>query len=268
MKFNHIRITLALFLAGYFLFPAQIFSQTRFTKLIWSDEFNYKGLPDSTKWAYDTGGDGWGNNEQQYYTAGNAQNAIVSDGTLKIIARKESKEKNRFTSARLVTRNKAEFTYGKIEIRAKLPGGRGIWPAVWMLGKNISTVSWPECGEIDIMEHVGYNKDSIFGTVHCEAYNHMKGTQKGKSILIKNPYKAYHIYSLEWNPDSIDFLVDGVMYNHILNENLSNKEWPFDQPFYLIMNVAVGGNWGGKMGLDENIFPAAMEVDYVRVYGR
>ncbi|MBI5858053.1 MAG: family 16 glycosylhydrolase [Sphingobacteriales bacterium] len=235
-------------------------------KLTWSDEFNYKGLPDSSKWNYNVGGHGWGNNELQYYTAMDTLNAKVGSGVLKISARKQTIENRQYTSARLVTKNKADFKYGRIEISVKLPKGRGTWPAVWMLGKNIDEVKWPACGEIDIMEHVGYEKDSIFGTIHTEAYNHMKGTQKGKGIFINSPYDSFHLYSIEWTPEKIDFMMDGVIYNHITNEHLTTKEWPFDQPFFLIINLAIGGNWGGARGVDENIFPAVMEVDYVRVF--
>jgi beta-glucanase (GH16 family) len=235
-------------------------------KLTWSDEFNNKGLPDSNKWNYNVGGHGWGNNELQYYTANDTLNSIVENGHFKIIARKQSKENRQYTSARLVTENKADFKYGRIEISAKLPKGRGTWPAIWMLGKNIKEVPWPACGEIDIMEHVGYEKDSIFGTIHTEAYNHMKGTQKGKGIFSNNPYDLFHVYAIEWTPEKIDFIMDGVIYNHVINEHLSEKEWPFDQPFYLIINLAIGGGWGGKMGVDETVFPATLEVDYVRYF--
>ncbi len=237
-------------------------------KLKWQDEFNYSGLPDSSKWNYDVGGHGWGNNELQYYTAKDTLNAVVNNGSLKITARKQTKENRNYTSARLQTKNKAEFKYGKIEIRAKLPAGRGTWPAIWMLGKNIDEKKWPDCGEIDIMEHVGYEKDSIFGTIHTTSYNHMKGTQKVRSVFIADPYTNFHVYSIEWTPEKIDFMMDGVVYNHIVNEHLSEKEWPFDQPFFLILNLAVGGNWAGKMGVDENIFPAILFVDYVRIYQR
>lgn len=235
-------------------------------KLIWSDEFDYKGLPDSTKWGYDVGGHGWGNNELQFYTANDTLNAVVEKGVLKITARRQVKENRQYTSARLQTKNKASFKYGKIEVRAKLPAGRGTWPAIWMLGENIDKEGWPRCGEIDIMEHVGYEKDSIFGTIHSEAYNHMKGTQKGKGIFIATPYDQFHTYSIEWTPEKIDFMVDGVIYNHFINEHLTTKEWPFDQPFLLILNLAVGGNWGGKKGVDESVFPATLEVDYVRIF--
>lgn len=235
-------------------------------KLVWSEEFNYKGLPDSSKWSFNVGGHGWGNNEQQFYTDKDTTNTYVGSGTLKIIARKQHKENREYTSARLVSKNLAEFKYGKIEIRAKLPSGRGTWPAIWMLGKNIDEATWPKCGEIDIMEHVGYNKDSIFGTIHTEAYNHMKGTQKGKGIFISKPYDEFHIYSINWTPEKIDFMVDGVVYNHIDNEHLSVDKWPFDQPFFFIINLAVGGGWGGKKGIDETIFPATLEIDYIRVF--
>jgi beta-glucanase (GH16 family) len=166
----------------------------------------------------------------------------------------------------LHSKGKASFQYGKIEVRAKLPAGRGTWPAIWMLGNNREIAGWPACGEIDIMEHVGYDPDSIHGTIHTTAYNHMKGTQKGKAIFIKDPYTAFHTYSIEWTPEKIDFFVDDQLYNHIKNEHLSTNEWPFDQPFYFILNLAVGGNWGGKKGIDDSVFPAVMEVEYVRVY--
>ncbi len=235
-------------------------------KLFWSDEFNGKGLPDSTKWNYDIGGEGWGNNELQYYTKADTLNAKVNNGSLKIKVLKQKTKNNDYTSARLLTKGKADFLYGKIEIRAKLPAGRGLWPAIWMLGNNSSEVGWPKCGEIDIMEHVGFDKDSVFGTIHTEAYNHVKHTQKGKKIFIKNPYGEFHDYSIDWTPESIDFMVDGKIFNHFANEHNSINEWPFEHPFYLVMNIAVGGGLGGQKGIDENVFPGTMEVDYVRFY--
>ncbi|HAQ38060.1 MAG TPA: glycoside hydrolase [Saprospirales bacterium] len=237
-------------------------------KLIWSDEFEYSGLPDSSKWGFETKGNahGWGNNEKQFYTERNLSNAVVEDGVLKIIARKEQKENKNYTSARLSSQAKAAFKYGLIEARAKLPAGKGTWPAIWMLGSNRLTAGWPDCGEIDIMEHVGYEPDSVHGTIHTAAYNHIKGTQKGGSVFIEDPYSAFHVYGIEWTPDRMDFLLDGKVYYYVENEHLSDKEWPFDQPFYLIMNVAIGGNWGGKKGIDDSIFPVEMIVDWVRVY--
>ncbi len=235
-------------------------------KLTWSDEFNYTGLPDSTKWSYETGGKGWGNNELQYYTSADPLTAKVANGSLHITARKQQMDGRNYTSARLVTAEKASWKYGRIEIRAKLPKGRGLWPAIWMLGENCKVAGWPDCGEIDIMEHVGYEKDTILGTIHTGKYNHIIGTQKGKKIFIDRPYEDFHVYSIDWTPEKIDFLLDGKVYYNVVNEHKTTGEWPFDQPFYLILNIAVGGNLGGKKGIDETIFPAAMEVDYVRVY--
>ncbi|GLR15392.1 family 16 glycosylhydrolase [Portibacter lacus] len=249
-------------------------------KLIWADEFNYKGKPDSTKWKHEIGFKR--NKELQYYT-NQPENSRVEDGTLIIEAHKEiikneafisesdkSWKKNRphsdYSSASLTTKDLAEWQYGRIDIRAKLPKGRGMWPAFWMLGKNCPEVGWPACGEIDIMEHVGYNPDSIFGTIHTKAYNHLKNTQKGKSIFIENPYDTFHDYSVIWTAESIDFLVNGKVYNHIENEHKTTDEWPFDQHFHLKVNVAVGGMWGGVKGIDENIFPNQMIIDYVRVF--
>jgi beta-glucanase (GH16 family)/glycerophosphoryl diester phosphodiesterase len=235
-------------------------------KLVWSDEFNYTGIPDSSKWGYDVGGNGWGNNELQYYTRADTNNAMVKNGTLSIIARKEKKEGKDYTSTRMVTRGKADWTYGRIEIRAKLPKGRGTWPAGWMLGSNINEVGWPQCGEIDILEHVGYDPDTIVGSIHTTAYNHVKGTQKTQRLFIKNPYSEFHTYAIEYTVEKMDFLLDDKVYMTVKNEHKTDKEWPFDKPQYLLLNVAIGGNWGGTKGVDETIFPASMEVDYVRVF--
>lgn len=239
-------------------------------KLVWADEFDVEGAVDSTKWMYDTKGNAWnwGNNELQYYTDKEGNNAWVEKGVLKIEARLDSMGGKRYTSARLKTQGKASFTYGRFEIRAKLPSGRGIWPAIWMLSDSIETKGWPLSGEIDIMEHVGYQPDSIYGTIHSETYNHLKKTEKTKAIYLADPYTEFHVYGIEWSKEKIDFFVDGVIYNTVINEGLTEKEWPFDHSFYLLLNVAVGGNWGGKMGIDDSIFPAVMEVDYVRVYSK
>ena len=235
-------------------------------KLVWSDEFNYEGLPDSTKWGFDVGGNGWGNNEAQFYTKADTNNAVVGKGFLSIIARKEKRENKEYTSARMVTKGKTDWSFGRVNIRAKLPKGRGTWPAGWMLGSNINMVGWPQCGEIDILEHVGYDPDTIVGSIHSTAYNHVKGTQKTKRIFIKNPYTEFHIYGCEWNTKKMVFLLDGMPYLTVPNEHKTEKEWPFNNPMYILLNVAVGGNWGGKKGIDESIFPVRMEVDYVRVF--
>lgn len=251
-----------------FFFLKQSSAQTPAWQLVWSDEFNYSGLPDSARWSFETHGNanGWGNNEKQFYTANEPANAIVKKGRLYIIARNDSAGGKGYTSARLSTAGKAEFQYGRIEARIKLPPGTGTWPAFWMLGTNRKTTRWPECGEIDIMEHVGYDKDSVHGTVHTAAYNHVRGTQRGSAVFIRHPYTKFHCYAIDWSPEKIDFLLDGRVYYTFTNEHKSTQEWPFNQPFYLILNLAVGGNWGGRKGIDETIFPATMEVDYVRVY--
>ena len=237
-------------------------------KLVWSDEFNKDGLPDPTKWGYDVGGNGWGNKELEYYTKERKENTRVENGNLIIEARKESYQGNAYTSARLLTQNTATWTYGKFEIRAKIPAGRGTWPAIWMLGKNISSAGWPKCGEIDIMEHVGFDPGQVHGTVHTEAYNHNKGTQKGQQTTVPTAMTDFHVYAVDWTADQIDFLVDGTVYYTVTRAALGNDtaEWPFVQPFFLILNVAVGGGWGGQKGVDETIWPRRMEVDYVRVY--
>lgn len=237
-------------------------------KLVWADEFNQAGLPDSTKWGYDVGGNGWGNNELEYYTARRPENARVENGNLIIEARKENYQGRQYTSARLLTKGKENWQYGRIEARAKLPKGVGTWPAIWMLGQKVASAGWPLGGEIDIMEHVGFDEGVVHGTVHTEAYNHVKGTQKGKQINVPDAISAFHLYAIEWTADQIDFFVDDQKYYTVQKSVLGNSEaqWPFDQPFFLILNIAVGGGWGGQKGVDENIWPQRMEVDYVRVY--
>ena len=243
------------------------FAQKLKYHLVWSDEFNYKGLPDSTKWNYETGKSGWGNNELEDYTANDLSTAKVANGYLYVSAQKKTVDgKPYYTSARLTTKNKGDWKFGKIEVSAKLPQGRGLWPAIWMLSTDWEYGGWPASGEIDIMEHVGYMKDSIFGSLHSKTYNHVIGTQKTKGIYIGHPYSAFHTYGVEWTPDEIRFLLDGKVYYKGLNEHKTFAEWPFDKRFHLILNLAVGGNWGGKYGMDESVFPASMIVDYVRVY--
>jgi len=235
-------------------------------KLVWSDEFNYTGLPDSTKWGYDVGGHGWGNNELQFYNQNQPKNARVEGGYLIIEAHKEPKEGRDYTSARLISKNRGDWKYGRIEARAKLPSGRGIWPAIWMLPTDWKYGGWPASGEIDIMEFVGYQPDSVHGTVHTEAFNHSINTQKGKGLKFNDLSTAFHVYAIEWSADKIDFFVDDKLYLTFTNTGNGPAEWPFDQRFHLLLNIAVGGGWGGKMGIDTSIFPQRMEVDYVRVY--
>ena len=241
---------------------------TKGWSLKWSDEFNYKGLPDSTKWTYEEGGHGWGNNEKQFYTKADTNNAIVNEGVLSIISRKEKKENSDYTSARILSRGKASWTYGRVEMSAKLPKGVGLWPAFWMLGADIGKTTWPACGEIDIMEHVGYRPGDILGTVHTTAFNHMKNTQKGGEIKIKDPYDSFNTYAIEWDAEKIVFFLNDTEYFRFKNEHKTSAEWPFDKPFFLIMNTAVGGNLGGQKGIDDTVFPAVYEIDYVRVFQR
>ena len=236
--------------------------------LKWSDEFNYNGLPDATKWNYDEGGHGWGNREKQYYTTADTNNAIVKNGVLSIISRKEKKENSDYTSVRLLTKGKASWTYGRVEVSAKLPKGVGLWPAIWMLGHDIDDAGWPACGEIDIMEHVGYRPNDILGTVHTEAFNHIKNTQKGGEIAIKDPYNSFNTYAIEWDADKIVFFLNDTEFFRFKNEHKTSAEWPFDKPFFLIMNTAIGGDLGGKKGIDDIIFPVVYEIDYVRVFQR
>lgn len=240
-------------------------AQEKKWKMVWSDEFNYTGLPDSTKWTAEVGGHGWGNNELQYYTAGRKENARVEKGMLTIEAAKENMEGKNFTSARLITKHKGDWQYGKIEVKAKLPKGLGTWPAIWMLGST-TPLKWPNDGEIDIMEHVGYNHGFIHASVHTKKFNHVIGTQKTDTIEVKDCSENFHVYSVEWNKDSVKVGVDNNFYFHFTNERSGYDAWPFDNKMYLILNIAVGGNWGGKKGVDETIWPQRLEIDYVRVY--
>lgn len=225
--------------------------------LIWSDEFDTPGAPDPGKWGYDLGAGGWGNNEVQYYT-NRLENASVSNGTLKIIAKAESFGGSSYTSARLLSKGKFSFKYGKVEFSAKLPTGGGTWPALWMLGDNISTVGWPACGEIDVMEHVGNQLNKIYGTLHYPGRS--GGSADGNTTMISNATTAFHKYAVEWSSASIKISVDDVVYHTVANTN----SLPFNQNFFLIMNIAMGGNLGGA--IDPAFNSGTMEVDYVRVY--
>lgn len=250
---------------------------------VWSDEFNYTGLPDANKWNYEVGF--IRNRELQYYTSARKENARVENGTLIIESRKEkfknpsydpdaerrgrwniSREYADYTSAGLMTLGKASWCYGRIEVRAKLPTGRGTWPAIWTLGTNIREVGWPTCGEIDIMENVGFDPNRIHANSHTRKYNHARNTGKGASIRVSKPYKEFHIYAVEWYPDRIDFYVDDNKYFSYENEGSGEDAWPYDKPQYLILNTAIGGTWGGQKGIDDSIFPQKFYIDYVRIY--
>lgn len=237
-------------------------------ELVWSDEFDYSGLPDKNKWGYDIGGHGWGNNELQYYTEDSLRNARVEDGKLIIEAHKEKIAENDYSSARLVSKGKGDWIYGRFEIRAKLPSGRGIWPAIWMLASDWSYGQsyWPDNGEIDIMEYVGYDPGVVHAAIHTKAYNHVKQTQRTAKIDIPTAENEFHLYALEWTSQQIDIYADTTRYFTFENSTSSWETWPFDKDFHLLLNIAVGGNWGGAQGIDDTIFPQKMEIDYIRVY--
>ncbi len=196
-----------------------------------------------------------------------ASNSIVENGVLKITARKGNKDGKAYTSARLTSKNKGDFRYGRFEARAKLPSGIGTWPAIWMLPTDMKYGNWPKSGEIDILEHVGYDQDMVHISVHTKAYNHSINTQKTSKKKVSGVSEKFHNYRVDWTPTYIKGFIDGQETFHFVNEKRSFKEWPFDQKFHWLLNLAVGGNWGGKEGVDDTIFPATFEIDYVRVYG-
>ncbi|MFV0265505.1 MAG: family 16 glycosylhydrolase [Draconibacterium sp.] len=237
-------------------------------ELVWSDEFNTDGLPDTSKWNYDTRGNtyGWGNNEKQWYTVADPDNVYIRDGILTITAIKEPTENKDYSSARLTTKNKGDWQYCKVEVKAQMPAGKGTWPAIWMLSTNNTYGNWPKSGEIDIMEHVGYDPDTVHSTVHTEFFNHTIGTQVGKEIYQPTATTDFHVYSMEWDANEIRSYVDGQQYFRFKNNEEGPGAWPFDQPFHLILNLAVGGGWGGKHGIDSTLFPHHLLIDYVRVY--
>jgi len=251
-------------------------------KLVWSDEFDKAGPPDPAKWNYEEGF--IRNNEDQYYKRERTENARVENGMLVIEARKEQfknaafdpnaadkgrgrrgREYAQYTSASLTTRGKAAWTYGRIEVKAKLPSGRGTWPAIWMLGSN-RQAGWPACGEIDIMEFVGYEPGIIHANIHTKKYNHVQKTNKGDKITIPDASDGFHVYAIEWDEKKIDFFVDDKKYFSFANEGTGADAWPYDKDQYLILNLAIGGAWGGARGVDTSIFPQRFYIDYVRVY--
>ncbi|MCJ7592982.1 MAG: glycoside hydrolase family 16 protein, partial [Woeseiaceae bacterium] len=251
--------------------------------LVWSDEFERNGFPDAERWNIEEWAPRKVNDEDQAYTA-RAKNVRVEDGNLVIEAYKEDYEGARYTSGRIQSSGKGDYRYGRFEVRAKLPGGRGTWPAIWMLPsdpyKYSSTCeesegwqgsqtcnAWPNSGEIDIMEHVGYQMGHIHGTVHNEAYYWVKWEQRKGRILIDGVDKDFHVYAMEWTPERIDIFVDDSLYFTYVNENSGWQVWPYDQPFHLVLNIAVGGWWGRSGGgIDDEIFPQSMQVDYARIY--
>ena len=231
--------------------------------LVWQDEFETSNVPNADKWWYETGKSGWGNNELQNYIPGIIGQdtcALVSDGILKIIAKKRGSE---IISIRMNTNE--SWKYGYFEARLKLPSGKGTWPAFWMMPQNFT--SWPGDGEIDIMEEVGYRPNYVSSAIHCTAYNHSNGTNKGNETFIATAQSDFHIYALEWTEDYIRTFVDGKELFYFANDKTGNKNtWPFNAAFYLKLNLAWGGNWGGAQGVDESALPTTYSIDYVRVY--
>ena len=225
--------------------------------LIWSDEFDVAGAPDPANWGYDLGAGGWGNAELQNYT-NRTDNSFVSNGTLKIVAKAESYDGSNYTSARLLSKDKFSFKYGKIEARAKLPAGVGTWAAIWMLGNNISSVGWPACGEIDIMEHLGRQLNTIYGTLHHPG--HSGGNGDGSTVAISNATTEFHKYAVEWSAPIIKISADDSVFYTFTN----SAGLPFNQNFFIILNVAMGGGFGGPV--DPAFTSDTLEIDYVRVY--
>ncbi len=231
--------------------------------LAWSDEFSSNYI-NPANWSYDTGGSGWGNNELEYYT-NSSKNAYTTGGYLVIEARKEAMGSNNYTSARMISKDKKTFTYGRIDFRAKLPKGQGIWPALWMLGNNIGTTPWPACGEIDILELLGHEPQKMYGTIHWGAAGGASTHIGANSTLSSGTFSdKFHIFSLKWDANQLSFLVDDISY-FTATKSQVNGNYPFDKPFFFIMNLAVGGNWPGNPD-NTTVFPQRMIVDYVRVY--
>lgn len=235
--------------------------------LVWSDEFDGTGLPDGGKWQFDTEANrtGWYNNELQYYAAGRLENARVADGVLSIIARHETLADaadfggQHYSSARLITRDTASWTYGFFEVRAKLPCGAGTWPAIWMLGES---GDWPDGGEIDIMEQVGNDPDMVSSTLHNRATAGTSGD--GGNLSLPTACSQFHNYQLLWTPDALEMSVDGRRVHSYEKAGKGAAGWPYDKPQYLLLNLAIGGDMAGAV--DDSIFPRAFEIDYVRVY--
>jgi beta-glucanase (GH16 family) len=234
--------------------------------MVWADEFNYQGLPDQTKWDYEVGF--VRNHESQYYTRSRLENARVEEGNLVIECRKESftpanHAPVEYTAASLTTQTKASWQYGRMEVRAKLPQGKGVWPAIWMLGTNISKVGWSACGEIDIMEFVGKEPKGIHGTLHYAVNG--KHQSDGGTLQTNQPFAAFHVYAIEWTPERIDFFFDDNKYHTVpIAKADQGKVNPFRAAQYLILNFALGGSWGGP--IDDAVLPQKFLVDYVRVY--
>ncbi len=233
-------------------------------ELVWQDEFE-REFVDPDKWTMEIGGHGWGNNEKQFYTD-RMENVRLEEGCLVIEARNEFFIRRDFTSGRIKTQKKFSFTYGRVEARMKLPDGQGFWPAFWMLGSNIDQVPWPKCGEIDIMEHIGREPTHVYGTVHGPGYSGSGGVGHFTSFPSGSLSDEFHTFAIEWEEDEIRWYVDDAQFFKLTPTQVSG-EWVFDHPFFLLINMAVGGYWPGEPD-DTTVFPQFLYVDYVRVYQR
>ncbi len=245
-----------------FCFTHQSYSQ-KYVK-VWSDEFNTPGLPDTTKWDYEVGM--VRNNELQYYTSKRYENARILDTTLIIETRKEAYLGASYTSASLISKFKGDWQYGKFEIRAKVPAGKGTWPAIWMLPSNEEYGFWPRSGEIDIMEYVGMNINNLYFTAHFEGTNGTGHQSSGGQTSTIPPYGRFVTYTLIWTPTKLEWYADGVKYWSYSATPTDPRVWPFNKVFYMILNLAYGGSWGGQQGVDDTKLPARFYIDYVRVY--
>jgi hypothetical protein len=233
-------------------------------QLVWSDEFDGPGI-DESKWAYEVQRPGWVNNELQNYTHRRPENARIENGHLVIEARRDYFQGHEYSSARLKTHRKASWKYGRFEARIQVPSGRGTWPAFWMMPDDFRR-GWPACGEMDILEHVGYEPNVVHATLHAAAYNWQRAEQRTSTRHVAGATTGFHVYRLDWTPDRIEVSVDGSRYFSMTNPQRGDDWWPFDKNFYLILNLAVGGSWGGARGVDPNVWPQRMLVDWVRVY--
>jgi beta-glucanase (GH16 family) len=240
----------------------------KFTKLVWSDEFDKDGLPNPEKWGYEKGY--VRNQELQYYTVSRKENAEVKEGHLVITARRDNAvidgEAREITSASLITRGKGDWQTGRIEVSAKVPPGLGTWPAVWMMPTKSKYGGWPKGGEIDIMEYVGYEPNKIYFNLHTSKYNHTRGTGRGSSINLDKPHEDFHVFFFYWFEDHIDWFVDDKKVFTVKNDEPGWEAWPLDQEFYLILNFAFGGAWGASKGVNRDALPIEYRIDYVRVF--
>ena len=233
-------------------------------KVIFMDHFDQGTKPNSEHWNIDVGGGGFGNNEDQFYT-NRPDNIFIKDSLLHIVARKEDFEHRHYTSAKITTRGKVSIRYGSIEVRMKLPKGLGTWPAFWFLGENISDIGWPACGEIDLLEYVGKEPNMLHFSLHSKNFNHNKSNNLHLKKYIENLTDDFHVYRLDWNAKGFEYYLDDVLlFTATKGDKTGQDSWPFDTPFFMIINLAIGGNWGGK--IDDSIFPVEFLIDYVKVW--